>query len=65
MLRDYVNMEQMKNAIVLYLVYSDLDSADIANSKFIAKSPDDVATSALSNKIVLEVNYCTGGVLLK
>ena len=38
---------------------SDLDSADIANLKFIAKSSDDVATSALSNKIVLEVN-CRG-----
>ena len=35
---------------------SDLDSADIANSKSIAKSVDDVAISALLNEIVLEVN---------
>ena len=38
------------------ICYSDLDSANIANSKFIAKSSDDVATSALIDKIVLEVN---------
>ena len=36
--------------------YSDLDLADIENLKFIEKSPDDAATFALLNKIVLEVN---------
>ena len=42
-------------AMFLTIRNSDLDSADIANLKFIAKSSDDVATSALLNKIVLEV----------
>ena len=37
--------------------YSDLDSADFQNLKFIAKLSTDVATSALLNKIVIEVNY--------
>ena len=36
--------------------YSDLDSADFQSSKFIAKLSKDVATSALLNKLVLEVN---------
>ena len=35
--------------------YSDLDSADFQSSKFIAKLSTDVATSALLNKIVIEV----------
>ena len=38
-------------------MYSDLDSADFQNSKFIAKLSTDVATSALLNTIVIEVNY--------
>ena len=38
---------------------SDLDSADFQSSKFIAMLSTDVATSALLNKIVLEVN-CRG-----
>ena len=40
----------------LSAIYSGLDSADIC-SKFIAKSSDDVATFALLNKMVLEVDY--------
>ena len=36
---------------------SDLDSADFKSSKFLAKLSIDVATSALFNKIVIEVNY--------
>ena len=36
---------------------SDLDSADFQSSKFIAKLSTDVATSALLDKIVLEVNF--------
>ena len=35
--------------------YSELDSADIANSKSIAKFSDNVATSTLLDRIVLEV----------
>ena len=34
-----------------------LDSADIKNLKFIAKSSEDVTTSALLNVILLEVNF--------
>ena len=45
------------------VLYSDLNSANFQNSKFIAKLSTDVATSALLNKIVIEVNY--RGVLLK
>ena len=40
-------------------IYSDLDSADFESSKFIAKLSTDVATTALLDKIVLEVN-CRG-----
>ena len=40
----------------MLLSYSDLDSADFQSSTFIAKLSTDVATSALLNKIVLEVN---------
>ena len=55
----YNNMKNLSGKQLIGLPYSDLDSADIANSKFIAKSP--VATSAILdiNKIVLEVK-CRG-----
>ena len=36
---------------------SDLDSADIADSKFFVKSSGDVTTSALLSEILLEVNH--------
>ena len=47
----------MMNSSQNLMQYSDLDSADFQNSKFIAKLSTDVATSALLNKIVIEVNY--------
>ena len=39
-----------------YLLYSDLDPADIIKHKIIANSSIDVATSALLNEIGLETN---------
>ena len=39
-----------------YLLYSDLDPADIIKLKIIANSSIDVATSALLNEIGLETN---------
>ena len=47
----------IKFPVSITLFYSDLDSADFQNSKFIAKLSTDVATSALLYKIVIEVNY--------
>ena len=44
--------------------YSNLDSADVAKSKFIAKFSDDVATSTLLDETVLEVK-CRGVILKK
>ena len=45
-----------KSYLKLFGSNSDLDSADFWISKFIAKFSTDVATSALSHIIVLEVN---------
>ena len=51
----------MMNSSQNLMQYSDLDSADFQNSKFIAKLSTDVATSALLNKIGIEVNYSYRG----
>ena len=55
--RDMLTFKPVLMSAIVRSVNSDLDSAEFRNSKFIAKLSTDVATSALLNKIVIEVNY--------